>query len=531
MSHLDEIIVTPAAHVTSNGYHHRHHDSHHEDDDDDYEVDDDGERALLSPTVNGAPWHDKHIGGRVGIWVQTRSIVLETLPTLLFTTIGLMFTGELLDHISHWNAMQSISQLIMIIPVILNLKGNIEMNLSARLSTAANMGELDASAARNSFILGNLALLQVQAAVVSFVAAGVSFLLGLVLPTISPASQEGTPAAVRALAYRFVMNHERAPRPTLPLHDPTMRLGLKEFVMVASTAMSAACLSALLLGSFMCFLIVVCRKFGRDPDNIAPPVAACLGDLVTLTLLGIVSAILIHVISTPIPAIIIGFLVLSSVACAVVTRRNEHVRDLLTQGWVPLFGAMVITSGSGIVLDVFVSKYDGYALLAVAIGGLPGGAGSILVSRLSTALHAAASAAHHVLPSASTSAVSLPQKHAHHEPSIGLVMVTLFLVTIPVELVYLLILRALNWLHAPFVFSIFALVFLCIGVFISLFVARHVTKFLWDRGRDPDMYALPIHSALMDLSGQILLVSCFELASALGVHIRSRAAAVAAGLV
>ena len=36
-----------------------------------------------------------------------------------------------------------VDELIMIIPVVLNLKGNLEMNLSARLGTAANLGHLD----------------------------------------------------------------------------------------------------------------------------------------------------------------------------------------------------------------------------------------------------------------------------------------------------------------------------------------------------------------------------------------------------
>lgn len=43
------------------------------------------------------------------------------------------------------------------------------------------------------------------------------------------------------------------------------------FVMVASTAMTAACLSSLLLGTFMCTLIVLCRKFGRDPGKYCIP--------------------------------------------------------------------------------------------------------------------------------------------------------------------------------------------------------------------------------------------------------------------
>lgn len=82
--------------------------------------------------------------------------------------------------------MAKVNELIMIIPVILNLKGNLEMNLSARLGTAANIGELDKPKVRRALIIGNLTLLQVQATVVSFVAALVSFGLGRVMPTPEP---------------------------------------------------------------------------------------------------------------------------------------------------------------------------------------------------------------------------------------------------------------------------------------------------------------------------------------------------------
>lgn len=90
----------------------------------------------------------------------------------------------------HWPAMTQVNELIMIIPVILNLKGNLEMNLSARLGTAANVGELDAPSTRHSLIRGNLALLQVQAALVSFVAANVAFALGRAMPTPTGAAPE-----------------------------------------------------------------------------------------------------------------------------------------------------------------------------------------------------------------------------------------------------------------------------------------------------------------------------------------------------
>ena len=121
--------------------------------------------------------------------------------------------------------MSRVDELIMIIPVILNLKGNLEMNLSARLSTAANIGELDRSKTRRAIILGNLSLLQVQATVVSFVAALVAFGLGRALPRVEPA--ESTADAPGSLLFsRHTLSvrsafQTRRPRPsTLPKADP-----------------------------------------------------------------------------------------------------------------------------------------------------------------------------------------------------------------------------------------------------------------------------------------------------------------------
>ncbi|KAL0947715.1 hypothetical protein HGRIS_013800 [Hohenbuehelia grisea] len=403
--------------------------------------------------------------------------------------------------------MREVDQLIMIIPVVLNLKGNLEMNLSARLGTAANVGELDDPKNRRSIIFGSLSLLQVQAAVVSFVAACVSYVLGIIILQIqghAPTQPPSEPQATSALLLHLL--HTRAPHRPIP-HDNVRKSGFSEFVMVSSTAMMAASLSSVILGSFMCFLIVLCRRFGRDPDNIAPPIASCLGDLVTLILIGGTSTVLIRVIRTPVPLLACIFIVCVALSCLMITRRNPHVKDLIYQGWSPLFGAMVISSCTGIVLDLFVSRYQGFALLAVVISGLPGSVGSIFVSRLSTALHAAA------LP-------STPSR-PHAEPSARTVMITLIVITLPVEIIFLAILRGLGWLRLPFVFVAFSVVFFCCAVTASLIIARYLTNFLWARKYDPDMYALPIHSALMDLIGQLLLVLCFEIVSKLGGMVRS----------
>ena len=129
--------------------------------------------------------------------------------------------------------MTRIDELIMIIPVILNLKGNLEMNLSARLGTAANMGDLDIPARRRSIILGNLSLLQVQATVVSFFAAAVAFLMSHIVPgttTLEAVPSDDTMGEV----LRFVARGVHKAKPHRPVAPPTS--GPAEYVV------SLACL-------------------------------------------------------------------------------------------------------------------------------------------------------------------------------------------------------------------------------------------------------------------------------------------------
>ena len=139
--------------------------------------------------------------------------------------------------------MSQIDELIMIIPVVLNLKGNLEMNLSARLGTSANMGELDKPSTRRTIILGNLTLLQVQATVVSFIAACVSFAVSAFLPHRSPTQITGETSSNSTVVLsitetlhdhasgRPLRRPARPPRiprpPNVPVNEPG---GFPEFV-------------------------------------------------------------------------------------------------------------------------------------------------------------------------------------------------------------------------------------------------------------------------------------------------------------
>ena len=79
------------------------------------------------------------------------------------------------------------------------------------------------------------------------------------------------------------------------------------------------------------------------------------------------SYLYINLLQAPfILVVIIVAIFVGAIGWAVLTNKNPHVKPLLREGWTPLFGAMIISNGTGAVLDLFVSRYKDYGLLAVA---------------------------------------------------------------------------------------------------------------------------------------------------------------------
>ncbi|MED6239831.1 hypothetical protein ATANTOWER_011817 [Ataeniobius toweri] len=70
---------------------------------------------------------------------------------------------------------------------------------------------------------------------------------------------------------------------------PEGQFKLGHAVLLCASSVATAFIASLLLGLIMIGVIVASRKVGINPDNVATPIAASLGDLITLSLLAGIS--------------------------------------------------------------------------------------------------------------------------------------------------------------------------------------------------------------------------------------------------
>ncbi|XP_040577052.1 solute carrier family 41 member 1 [Lepeophtheirus salmonis] len=450
-----------------------------EDEDDDefitLDADESDENVLvLDPTTK--PKEDNE----TALWITFQIFI----PFIL-AGFGMVGAGLVLDSVQHWEVFVNVSEIFILVPALLGLKGNLEMTLASRLSTHAHLGHMDDKKNVWSLVIGNLALVQCQGIAVGFLASAFAIVMGLMRRTDNQVVDE-----------------------------------LYHGLLLCASSVLTASVASLVLGLVMIAVILISTRFKLNPDNIATPIAASLGDLTTLALLSWIAQLLYDDLDKDkwlAPVIITFYLAVIPIA-AWIAYRNKYTSIVLTTGWTPVLMAMIISSIGGVILDFAVMRYQGIAVYQPVMNGVGGNLVAVQASRISTYLHTKTPGLG-ILPNKKDS--NEPEKICLNPFSIfnesksthAVTAKILISIMVPGQLIFTYTISLLQAGHtSPTI--MFLLAYLSasiIQIFILLHTAQWLINWMWKRKVDPDNSAIPYLTALGDLLGTGLLAISFEI--------------------
>lgn len=406
------------------------------------------------------------------------TIALQISGPLFVAGMCMVGAGIYLEMFQQWNVFIKVPGIIILVPALLGLKGNLEMTLASRLSTEANLGKMNESKEKWSMILGNLTLVQCQAIVV------------------------GLLASIVAIVCVVVEEHGFNPHHAL---------------LLCACSIITASIASFFLGVLTCGVVVLSTHINIDPDNVATPIAAGLGDITSLVLLSLVASFLHQIILTH------EWLAVGIICCYLaslplwiwIAKTNKYTKHVLATGWTPIIVAMLISTIGGMALDVFIKAYPSMPAFQPVINGVGGNLVSIQASRLSTSLHKRVQLG------------QLPPNELIFRPPWQMFASTtthsrsskvLISLVIPVHLIFALSIFYLKFACIPVgpIFFVMYLSAALLQVGLLLYICYVLTFYLWKKKINPDNTSIPFLTAIGDLLGIILLGLAFNLVDLIG---------------
>ncbi|VDM43675.1 unnamed protein product [Toxocara canis] len=394
---------------------------------------------------------------------SSKSFILQSMFPFLAAGAGMVGTGLLLDRAASWDLFKSTPETFILVPALLGLKGNLEMTLASRLSTMSNMGLMSTGAEQLKVSCVNLALTQAQAIVVSFVAA----LFTVVVSAIQSGHAHYSTAS-----------------------------------MLIASSMLTATLASFILGLIMMLVIIVSTKLSINPDNIATPIAACLGDLTTLGLLILIGTLFHSMSGTEnewiLTAVYIIFLMVAPF-WAYLSSKDESTCIVLKYGWWPILCAMIISSGGGFILKLAMVRYPSIAVFQPVVNGVGGNLVAVQASRISTSLYQTAKIGS--LPNGPLLRFISPFRAFCSSENDSVAARILLLMSVPGHLIFVTAIILIGGIQFSVFFIVAYLLAAVAQVWILLFFCQYLIRLMWRRKVDPDSSAIPLLTSAGDLLG------------------------------
>ncbi|XP_055354910.1 solute carrier family 41 member 1-like [Paramacrobiotus metropolitanus] len=431
------------------------------------------------PIIDALVVEGVHIGKE-----KLKGLVLQIFIPFLLAGFGMVGAGVLLDAALKWTVFTEISEIVIMVPALLGLKGNLEMTLASRLSTQVNIGGFDVPRRKWKIIGCNMALNQV-------LATGVGFM-----------------ASLFAVIVHAIKHHGQ--------------VETQNVILMLGTAMLSACSTSIIQDSIMIATVLFAKRFRLNPDNIATPVAGTIGDVLTLSILAGFSYLFYSAFKTSYamlgPIVAICCLTCLAMLWVWVARQESSTRHVLIHGWVPVVAAMLISSCAGLIIEQVNSTSLGYfkglSTFVPLINGVGGNIVSVQASRIATYLHLAYTHPGHI-PPGYTYLYSPCHSFCSRSNVNARTARLLLLMVVPGHLIFLFTISFVHTGSTSISLSLrFAVVFLVmalIQVAVLLYVADILTHFVWMKGLDPDSQTIPYLTALGDLLGTGLLAFAFWL--------------------
>uniref|UniRef100_A0A182J9E1 SLC41A/MgtE integral membrane domain-containing protein n=1 Tax=Anopheles atroparvus TaxID=41427 RepID=A0A182J9E1_ANOAO len=408
-------------------------------------------------------------------WWQT---TIQIAVPFFIAGFGTIAAGIILGRVENWNVFTQISELFILVPALLGLKGNLDMCLASRMSTQANLGNLNGRREIVKMIIGNIALVQVQAIVAAFIVSIFAIVVG----------------AIMNQSFRF---------------DHAM--------LITASSMFTATSSCFVLDFVLVAVILFTKRFKLNPDNLATPLAASIGDVVSISILSGMASLLFDHIKTHLWVtfvMVIGYFVLLPFFVLVVYR-NKYTSRVLTSGWVPVLSSLFISGMGGLVLDTAVGMFNGFVVFQPIINGIGGNLVSVQASKISTMLHQSSILG--IIPPHAR-IYELPWRALFHGVPYAKTARILIMMSIPGQVLFIFVADYIHMSRSTIGFP-FVLTYLFVStlqIMLLLYIAHVIIHLMWKMKIDPDNSAIPYLTALGDLLGSSFLMLAFLFLRSIG---------------